>query len=368
MKKLYSSITIFFVFTLIFTFFVGIKSVFAQGAGVKLSPVIMEEVVEPGQSIVREILIRNVLNESRMLYGEARDFVADGESGKPLFTDTNLFSSWIDITSSGIEFGPREEKSISFRVTIPKEAGPGGYYAAVLFSTKPGKANIDSEEKGAAMTTSQQVGCLLLFRVKGEIFEEATIREFTTDKGLYSTPFKVDFDIRIENTGNVHVRPLGSINITNMFGKEVEKITFNEPGSNILPSSIRSFENDWSGKFGFGKYKASLGLIYGTAVSQGGQGNQSSVSEVEFWIIPWKIVTPLILGLIFLIAIFTILLKLYKNKAVKKAMQRAGINPAVLGGRRRRGSSPTVHLGLILFVVFLIFFLIVVMSYFLFFA
>ena len=67
------------------------------------------------------------------------------------------------------------------------------------------------------------------------------IREFTTDKSVYGTPFTVDFNIRVSNSGNVHIRPLGGITIKNMFGKEVANVDFNSGFASILPNSIRKF-------------------------------------------------------------------------------------------------------------------------------
>jgi len=123
----------------------------------------------------------------------------------------------------------------------------------------------------------------------------------------------------------------------------------------------------WEGSRGFGRYTASLGLTYGTSADLGGQGKQTLYTEKYFWIIPWKIITPIFLSLIFISALFILLLRLYKNKAVRKAMEQAGLGH-VRYVKKYQGSSPALHFGLILLIVFIILFLIVTATYFIFFA
>ena len=98
---------------------------------------------------------------------------------------------------------------------------------------------------------AHKTGVLLLFQVSGDIVEKAVIKEFSTDKEFYSTPFTVNFLTRVENLSNVHIKPRGTIVISNMLGKETSIIRVNEKGSNILPNSIRRFESSWQNNFGF---------------------------------------------------------------------------------------------------------------------
>ncbi len=344
----------------------------AQSVGIKISPVRIEEIVEPGQILLQQLKVTNESDIAKVLFVYLRDFKAEGESGKPKLIipgseDGYFLASWIDITTEGTEFGPKEERTISFKINVPPDAGPGGYYGAILFGTKPPRLFLESEEKGAGMSIAQQTGGLVLLQVKGDVIEESRIREFTTDENLYSAPFSVNFLIRIENLGNVHVKPHGEIKIKNMFGQEVEIIRVNDKGANVLPNSIRRFVTSWEGSRGFGRYTASLGLTYGTSADLGGQGKQTLYTEKYFWIIPWKIITPIFLSLIFISALFILLLRLYKNKAVRKAMEQAGLGH-VRYVKKYQGSSPALHFGLILLIVFIILFLIVTATYFIFFA
>ena len=344
----------------------------AAQVGVKVSPVRVEEIVDPGEVMDVAMKVTNNSNEPKTFYAYLRDFTAEDESGRarliaPGTEDGSFMSSWIEITTEGVEFGAGEEKIIPYRVRVPAEAGPGGYYGAILFGTTPPKLFLGSEDKGAGMAIAQQTGSLILLQVKGDVHEEARVREFNTDKRVYGTPFDARFLVRIENLGNVHVKPVGLLTVRNMFGKEVAVIKMNEGGANVLPKSIRRFEYGWGGETGFGRYRAGLGISYGTAANRGGQGKQSLVTEIYFWIIPWKIIIPALSVLILFGGLFYLFLRLYKNKAVRRAMEQAGLGH-VRYVPKFEGPSPTLHLALILLIVFIIMFLIVGSVYLIFFA
>jgi hypothetical protein len=367
----------FFVFllaVLVISFFAPLAK--AQTVGIKISPVKVEELVEPGETLVKQLKVANLSNERKTLYAYLKDFKAGDESGRPVLLapgseEGPYLASWIDVAAKGFDFGPNEEKVIPFTINIPENADPGGHYGGVYFGTEPPRLRVDSEDKGAGMSISQQAGALVLLHVKGDVVEEARIREFTTDKNFYSTPFNVDFSLRIENRGNVHIKPFGSIKIANMFGQEVANIMINEKGGNVLPDSVRRFDKAvWEGDNGFGRYKAVLGLTYGIPADQGGQGKKSLYGEKTFWIIPWRIVLPLFLGLIFLTSVFLIAVKFYKNRVVKQVMERAGYGSAAAATMRRQptGQSSAVHTAVIFLIILTIGFLLLTVIYFLFFA
>jgi len=340
--------------------------------GIKVSPLRFEELVDPGETLQASIKITNNSVNVKTMFAYIMDFTAADETGKakliaPGSEQGTFLSSWIDITKEGIDFAANEEKEIFFTIKVPENTGPGGYYGAIVFGTKASEIRSNSEEKGAAIAIAQQTGALLLFQVSGNVVEKAVIREFSTDKEFYSTPFTVNFLTRVENLSNVHIKPRGIITISNMLGKEKSLIRINDTGANILPNSIRRFESSWQDNFGLGKYKAVLALSYGIPTKLGGQGKQSITFIKYFWVIPWRIIIPLILAIIFIIALFILFLKLYKNKVVKKAMSNMEMS-RLRYVKKYQDSSPLLHFSLILLVLFLVIFLLVGAVYFIFFA
>jgi hypothetical protein len=320
-----------------------------------------------------EVEITNESNETRTFYVYLRDFKSEGESGRatliiPGTEEGNFLASWISITNDGITLSPGQKASVPFNVFVPSNVGPGGYYGAIIFGTVPPKLQLENEDKGAGMAISQQTASLLLLRVKGDVIEEAQVREFNTDKDFYGTPFKVDFTVRIENSGNVHIKPRGAISIKNMFNKEVAVVKVNEKGGNILPVSIRAFNgNIWEDNFAFGRYTATLGMTYGVSAEEGGQGMSSLVSQKTFWIVPWRIIMPVFLAIALFAGLFLFFIKLYKNKAVRKAMERAGIKEGRYV-KKAKGPSPALHFAMVVLIVFAMLFIVLSGIYFLFFS
>ncbi len=350
-------------------------SVQAQAeTAIKISPVRIEEVVDPGQVLVEKIVVTNQANIERTMHIYVRDFKAEGEEGKPKLLepgseDGAYLSSWIEVNQNDIPFAPNEEKEITFTVKVPANIGPGGYYGAVAIGNRPKKVEVHSEDKGAAVSVAQQTNCLLLFTVRGDIKEQALVKDFFTDKRSYRTPFSVQFVSRIENQGNVHIKPHGLIEIYDMFGSKKASIPVNDTGHNVLPYSIRRFVNKWEGKFGLGKYKAQLILTYGTSAKQGGQGKKTLSAVAYFWIIPLNVIGPIAAGLFLLFVFIFIGARIYKNRAVRRAMQEAGVShlPQQLVVQRA-GQTSVAHLSLLILSFLLLFSLLALAVFFLFFA
>jgi len=344
-----------FILSLFFTLSVVETAKAQSSEGIKISPVRIEDLVDPGQVISKTVTVTNQSSSVREIFIFLRDFKAEGETGQAKLLEPgtemgSFLASWIEVATSGISFLPFEEKEIPFIVRVPEEVGPGGYYGAIVFGTNPPKFSEESENRGAGMSIGQQAASLILFQVKGDVYEEASIREFSTDKEYYNIPFDVNFKTRIENKGNVHVAPVGTLTIKNQFGKTVEEIIFNEKVSYVLPHTFRRFSHSWSGDMAIGKYTAILGLTYGTPADMGGQGMQSLYTEKSFWIFPWKIISLIASSVLIFIFIAWILLRVYKNKAVKKAMEAAGL-AEVKYVKTYEGPSPNAHLALIVSVV-----------------
>ena len=209
-------------------------------------------------------------------------------------------------------------KDIKFRINVPKDAEPGGHYAAIFATTQP-----PEEDVGLGENT----GVLLLVTVPGDIRENAELLEFSLASGkkVYNRP-PVEFLVRIKNEGNVHFKPLGEITINGWAGEKTA-VPANPKRGNVLPKSIRAFHPLWEGAvekggfmqelknewkyFGFGRYNAHLDMVWGS-------GDERFVGNVKFWVIPWRLI---IVGLIVLIIIL-LLIRGYNKAIVKKAQKK----------------------------------------------
>ena len=109
LKKLFPCLAVFII--AVCFFFGNINFVTAQGSGIKVSPVKIEDVVDPGQTIVQSIKVTNESASPQTFYVYLRDFKAEGESGSaklvaPGTEQGYYLSAWIDITKEGTTFAP----------------------------------------------------------------------------------------------------------------------------------------------------------------------------------------------------------------------------------------------------------------------
>jgi hypothetical protein len=135
--------------------------------------------------------------------------------------------------------------------------------------------------------------------------------------------------------GNVHVKPMGVIEITDMFGRKVAALTVNDKGGNVLPKSTRLFSNIWKDNFGFGRYQAMLALSYGTPADKGGEGRKTMTMFWYFWVVPMKILVSAAASLLVLAALFLIFLRFYRKLAIKSAMERLGVKSGQILSKKK---------------------------------
>jgi len=279
-------------------------SVWAQSpAGLSISPPTFEISANPGDTLTNTIRVTN-LNESSVLVSvDRRNFTAVGEEGSIGLTEEETsfsLASWISVEPESVRIPGRDSHTFIFTIAIPANAEPGGHFGSVVFKTggaQPGQT-------GAAL--SQEVGALVLLRVAGQAEESASLASFSSTKNLWEYG-PVDLELRVKNEGNVHVRPTGTIIVTNIWGRQVAEIEL-EP-RNVLPGAIRRSLTTWEEKNLIGKYTATVYLTYGN------QGKTLTASTA-FWAFPYRV------GGLVLAGLLVLMILLYRGrKRVKKALR-----------------------------------------------
>lgn len=284
------------VFTIIISLFITFVSGFLVHAqeemstGVTVSPVHFEFSANPGDKLENKLQVLNPTENTISVKMEVEDFVTYGEEGEVRIQETEdetySLKKWVKTTPNEFTLKPKESKLVTFTVNIPKNAEPGGKYGSIL-ATMSGLAG----EEGAGLGIAQKVGALLLLSVSGRIEEKIEVKEFSTPNFREYGP--INFTIRFENTGTVHVRPRGSVTINNIFGHKVADVEF--PQQNVIPGAIRKNETTWNQNWLWGvRYTATLVGSYGSQ-------NSTISSVISFWVFPWKIWLVILLVLVIVI-------------------------------------------------------------------
>ncbi len=300
------------------------------GQALEIAPPVLNIKANPGETIKTTISLRDVSTSPLVVRNQINDFVANGEDGTPRLlleeengtTEASPYSlkEWIQALPQ-FTLQPREVNQLPVTIRVPADAAPGGYYAVVRFTASP--PGLD----GTGVSLSASLGTLILLRVNGDAKEAMKIEEFSATKNgekkwlFESAP--ITFLTRVKNQGSSHEQPSGQAAIKDIFGNPVANVNINLTQSNILPGSIRRFEQPLdSSTIGnrilFGRYTADLKLSYGT------QG-QTLTSSTSFWVIPYRLIGFALILIVIAIIIIRIALKRYTERVVANSR-----------GRRRR--------------------------------
>lgn len=308
---------------------------------ITMSPVRTELSADPGQTIAGKFLIINDDRDTKLLYLVVQNFTAKDETGIPLFSPKKEnFATWINLPKT-ITLGPREQKTVEYSVSVPRDADPGGYFSSIFASSLP-----PAEENNGSIGLGSDVGTLALLRVNGPITESTSILEFKTKDGSLFSSLPVDMYFRFQNSGESWVKPIGDVIVKNTFGGTSKIIRANPDGSNVLPKSIRRFDVAWLTSpgaelqdkdaqrpptapegfwnkvkhewryFGLGRYTANLTLTYNNDTSTTQQ------AHLAFWIIPWHFLAVAVPAIIVLLILLYLFIKYYNRSIVRRAQRR----------------------------------------------
>lgn len=263
----------------------------ANSISLNVSPTVIELDANPGGKQEGSFKIINGSDIALELVTTPKNFVASDEIGGVNLTEDDTsysLADWISVSPETASVDARGSQIFNYTITVPQDAEPGGHFGSIIVQTE----GVRIDETGPAV--SQEVGPLILVRIAGDTFQEASIVEFaTTDRFQEKGP--VTFQTRIENTGNVHFKPRGTITIKNMFGKTVTTIDLEE--KNVLPDSIRKLTNDWNPTgISIGRYTADLTLVYGV-------DDKIVTASTSYVLFPYKTVLPLVVALVVIVFI-----------------------------------------------------------------
>lgn len=294
-----------------------------SGQALEIGPPVINLSADPGTSVKATISLRDISSTSLFVTSEFNDFVAGGEDGTPKIlldedaTSAYSLKSWVGPINT-LTLKPREIKTVTITINVPANASPGGYYGVVRFTGTP------PDLEGAGVSLSASLGSLILLKVNGEAKESLGIEEFFAShdgrKGTLFEAAPVMFTERLKNTGNIQEQPTGLVTVKDMFNNVVATLPINQPPRDILPDSIRKFEQPLDdtvigNKILFGLYHADLTVTYGAS-------KQTITSSLTFWVIPYTLIAIIVAALVIGFILLRFAIKRYNRHIIKKAKSR----------------------------------------------
>jgi hypothetical protein len=304
------------------------------GEALEIAPPVVTLTADSGQTITTQIQIRSASGSRLLVKSAVNDFTAAGEDGTPKVlldadeTEPNPYSlkTWISPLQDMI-LEPKQIKALTVTIHVPARTAPGGYYGVIRFTATP------PELKDTGVSLSASLGSLVFLRINGQAKEGLELQDFTVSGGGHTGSLfesvPLEFAQRLKNTGNTNLQPAGQVTIPDMFGQKIANVNVNLPPRYILPQTTRKFTEPLDSsvigdKFLFGQYTASLKLTYG-------DNKQEVTSSITFWVIPYRLIGFILLGLVITFFGLRYLIKRYNRNIVRRS-QGGGLR---MGGKRK---------------------------------
>jgi len=297
------------------------KMLFAQetsSRSIIISPPTINESFDPGDKKEGRMKITNTSKVDTITFKAAiRDFIVEDSQGTPIVTaelggkTKYAASSWVGVYPNSFTLAPGQTQEITYYVQVPEDARPGGRYAAVVYEPQE---TIDVKGTGTGVET--HIGSLFVFRINGDIVENASVTKFESEKSFWEYG-PITINTQLLNSSDSHIRPEGTIIIKNLLGQTVASQSLAE--HNIFPEANRDFTNTLGGKFLFGPHTAELQAKYGDKM------DKTLFATVSFFVLPWKIAGFTVL---IIVAIVLAVLFMKKKKSNKKIIPPADPQPA----------------------------------------
>ena len=294
---------------------------FFSGVGVVSAAAVSPSVVElegiKGAAVSSVVTIVNMDVVAQTYYLDTIEFSAKEDGGSPLFIskddNSDGFLRWIQFGSDSVTVPANSSGEVPFTVHVPSDALSGGHYAAITISSAPEDIIATN---GAIVDAKTAV--LLLLSVAGETVQDAALLDFADFTDRIRSKLSGEFEYRIQNQGNVHLQPQGTLVFRDLFGRNLKSVDANEGEGRVLPGSTRSYEievdslvdgwiqtiSEQMKVFAIGPVTAELELSYGS-------GEVKLVDKTTFFLLPWQ----LLVSLSALFALLFIVYRLGKRKS-----------------------------------------------------
>lgn len=248
------------------------------GAGLKITPTVYEETIEPGKTKDGVIDVFNISSTPLTVTTTIENIRMHGENGDlEYYIGDNPYRlhALVQLDRTPFTLQPGEARRVKFRVAIPIGLYPGGYFASIFFQIIPGSPS----ETESSIGQSGRVGTLLLFTVAGDVDQKGTVEKLSITENRFTS--SKSFEILYANTGSTTTKPLGvayeptgSLEIKNMLGLPVRKQSVQ--GETVFPGAKRKMGAQFKKPFWFGRYTVEANV-------SPGNGKPAETKRLAFW-------------------------------------------------------------------------------------
>ena len=250
----------------------GLTRAATSDTSIVIQPPRIEVVASPEQKLARTFSVINRSNFTVKLKLVVKDYKQSFEDGKLEFYDaeTEQASLWLIPQYLEIGLKPLETKDVSF---VPKDFSAGGHYGAILLQSAGSATNLNTNNFGELV---------LLTVTSPDSAATATAKAVNFWTGAIQQGNPVDFNFKLQNTGNTHFNANANLVLKNWAGKEIDN--YNIGQLTIYPGTTRLFTWRWNGTPRIGVFRAEV-MLSNPPPNQ----NSKIVDSTWFIIFPWPI-------------------------------------------------------------------------------
>ena len=197
----------------------------AENKGLYISPLRNYLTLNAGESVTRAFTVANLTDTPMDISTHIERFsVVDYNYDYEFGTATN---DWVAIKQQTFSLKPYESREVTYSVTLPDSATPGGYYYTLYAA---------STVTSGATNTTLRAATLLYLTVNGTLKRTSVVTS-------HSLPFlvispRVEYTLAIKNTGNVHYFAQLSSAVDGLFYHNAP----NGTSQLLMPSKIRQLD------------------------------------------------------------------------------------------------------------------------------
>jgi len=244
-----------------------------KNKGLFITPVRSYQNVSPGHSTGGTFTVANITTQPADIDLSVQQFSVSDYNYDYQFSQ--IRDNWIHLSKTRLTLKPQKSETITYSVTAPADAAPGGHYFTLFATTKLEQ----NPNKVQAATT-------LYVTVDGTLSRTSHINSTTIPVISFGTA--IDFSLDVKNTGNTHYFVYTSGSLAGLSASNEKP----ESTSLLLPGKSRVVRGTIPAPILPGVYPA----VYGFKVDD---GQIVEHKQLVIYIPPWSALLPI--GIILLV-------------------------------------------------------------------
>ena len=270
---------------------------FIANAQVSIQPLQNDRLIfslAAGETISHDFNLVNINNEPIDVAIYAADGAltsAGGFTVQPRNSKQLFVGSWIKTDQEIYHLGPKEKKTITFKITIPGDVTPGDYGGGL--TAEP--VLVDTALQGSGGKVSTRVAIPVYITVAGQ-----KITKYSWDNFSHDFSNRHTFSFTLKNEGNTQLRASGEITLEDTFGNK-----YNVPMGDISLSQNSSNSNkiQWNETPYFGFFKATANITFYELDAKAHDFKEIGhlSKTVSFNVIPWPTIIVILVALLALV-------------------------------------------------------------------